>query len=79
MIRAALLLAAIPLDQIQPAPEPVQVSESELKVYEAAEHCPMEDDALLHERARRFLCDFDEIGPPNRAQRRAAKKRARVR
>lgn len=84
MIHAALLLATIPQDRPQPTQEPitgydvsVQVSTSQVKTYEAPDRDSLDADEMRRD-LERLIWDGSG-GPPNRAQRRAASRRARTR
>lgn len=84
MIQALLLLASIPPDQSQPTQEratgydvSIRSAASQVKTYDAPDHDSL-DAAEVRRDLERLIWDGSG-GPPNRAQRRAASRRARTR
>lgn len=84
MIRALMLLAAIPPDRSQPTQEQatgydvsIRASASQVKTYEDPD--PDSLDAAEMRRGMERLIWNGSGGLPNRAQRRAASRRARTR
>ena len=84
MIRALMLLAAIPPDRSQPTQEQatgydvsIRVSASQVKTYEDPDPDSL-DAAEMPRDLERLIWDGSG-GPPNRAQRWAASRRARTR
>jgi hypothetical protein len=79
----ALLLAAVPPDQLPPTPEratgydvSIRFSTSQLRTYEPSDCGPVDPAVMYRELERLFLDGSGEGGPPNRAQRRAALRRS---
>lgn len=79
----ALLLAAVPLDGLPPAPEQatgydvsIRFSTNQLRTYKPLDCGPVDPAVMYRELERLFLDGSGEGGPLNRAQRRAAFRRS---
>lgn len=84
MIQALLLLASIPPDRLQPTREQatgydvsIRSSASQAKTYDAPDRDSL-DPAEVQRDLGRLIWEGADV-PPNRAQRRAASRRARTR